>query len=73
MGMHYYSFGTALYQRVVGKQLRLFKEILSLGVGFFIIYSVLAFSLEKVTEEKENLAKENRHSSCIVPPPPRYL
>ena len=42
MGMHYYSFGTALYQRFVGKQTRVVKEILGLGVfhhlqcsGFF--------------------------------------
>ena len=42
MGMHYYSFGTALYQRFVGKQIRVVKEILGLGVfhhlqcsGFF--------------------------------------
>ena len=40
--MHYYSFGTALYQRFVGKQICVVKEILGLGVfhhlqcsGFF--------------------------------------
>jgi len=40
--MHYYSFGTALYQRFVGKQKSVVKEILGLGVfhhlkrsGFF--------------------------------------
>ena len=30
--MHYYSFGTALYQRFVGKQIRVVMEILGIGV-----------------------------------------
>ena len=53
--MHYYTFGTALYQRFVGKQTRVVKEILGLGVFHHLQCS--GFFFRKSNERKGKFSK----------------
>ena len=59
MGMHYYSFGTALYQRFVGKQIRVVKEILGLGVFHHLQCS--GFFFRGSNGSKGKFSKRNVH------------